>query len=137
VSQQYDITAENLRSNDFRPLHAGDDYDFQWTITWPGTEDLTGATVWFTVKKSAVESDTDAKLQLKSDNTDEIEITDAGASQLTVKFRGEAATEIKRTKDLGGEWSYDMQVVLASGKTVTVAWGTIEFLPSLTRAVTP
>lgn len=136
MSQQYDITAENLRSQDFRPLHAGDDYDFQWTITWPGLEDLTGAKVWFTVKESSVEDDAEAKLQLTSDSSDEIEITDAAASELTVKFRGDAAQEIKRTRDLEGEWQYDMQVLLSSGKVVTVVRGVIEFLSNLTRSIT-
>ncbi len=134
MSVNYDITAEQLKASSYRPLHAGDDYDHKFTVTRGGTPlDLTGSKIWLTVKENSVEPDDEAKLQLSSDDTTEIEITDANAGQFTIKFRG---TGTKNTQDLEGEWLYDMQVKLSAPAStiITLAYGRIEFLVNLTRA---
>ncbi len=133
MSTELNITAEFLRSLSFRPIHAGDDYAYKFTLTLDGDPiDLTDAKAWFTVKESTVKTDAEAKLQLTSADPDEIEITDALNGELLVKFSGEA------TGDLEGQWLYDLQIkALIDGaeKIITVAWGAIEFLPNLTRAI--
>lgn len=132
MSARHDITAENLRLLGFRELHAGDDYDHQFTAQRDGTAlDLTAAKLWFTVKDDQMDLDSQSKLQLISDDTDQIEITDAVNGAFTVKFRGTGA---KSTADLEGEWLYDIQVLLAAGTIITLSRGAIEFLPDITRA---
>ena len=131
MSSKIDITASALQNSGFRAIHAGDDYDYQITITRAGSPlPLTGSTkVWFTVKEDSVQSDSLAKLQLTSDDSSQVEITDAVAGELVVKFRSSS------TSDIEGEWLYDLQVKLDSGAVITVAYGVIEFLPNITRSV--
>jgi len=135
MSQEYNITADNLRAQNFRPIHAGDDYDHQFAVERPpGTAlDLTGAKIWLTVKADPVETDVQAKLQLDSSDNTQIEITDATAGNFTVKFRGSG---LKSTEDLEGLWRYDIQVKLGapSNTVITVAFGLIEFLENITRS---
>lgn len=136
MSVNYDIVSERLRANSYRPLHAGDDYDHKFTATRGGVAlDLTGAKIWLTIKENSVELDSEAKLQLTSDSSDEIEITNAVNGEFTVKFRG---TGSKSTEDLEGEWLYDLQVKLgAPAETlITLVYGKIEFLINLTRSTT-
>lgn len=135
MSVKHDITTDVLESEGFRVLHAGDDYDYQFTVTQGGSAlDFTGAKIWFTIKARSLEQDSQAKLQLTSDDSAEIEITDATNGVFLVKFRGEGS---KSTADLEGCWSYDMQAKLASpSQLITLARGVIEFLPNLTRSTT-
>ena len=109
-------------------------YDYSFSITRGGSVlDLSGAKIWFTVKEHALDNDTDAKLQLVSDVSSEIQITNAAGGEFTVKFRGSGASQ-KNTSDLEGEWIYDIQVLLNDGTIITAAYGTIEFLKNITRA---
>lgn len=130
MSVAHDITEEALQLAGYRTLHAGDDYDYTFTVTRGGAAlDLTGATIWLTVKERAVESDAQAKLQLSTAQATEISVTDpATGGVFVVHFQATA------TKDLEGLWLYDIQVKLASEKILTVATGKIEFLPNITRA---
>jgi len=133
---RFDITAESLASQNFRPLHAGDDYFYRFTLVDDVGDpiDLTGAKVWFTIKESSTQADAVAKLQLSSASIDEIEIAVPVDGLFYVKFKG---TGTKPTADLEGAWEYDLQVkAVISGvtKIITVIWGTIEFLPNITRA---
>lgn len=132
MSVVYHITADNLRSLGYRVLHAGDDYDHQFTVERPAGSPLvlTGATIWLTVKNSSLQDDAQALLQLSSAQVSEIEITDGTNGIFQVKFRG---TGSKSTADLEGLWKYDIQVKLASGTIITVARGDIEFLENITR----
>lgn len=131
MSQKIDITAESLISQNYRPLHAGDDYDYSFTFYRAGViEDLTSAKIWLTVKDDPNVEDANAKLQLVSSDIDEIEIDDAVNGSFIVKFRG---TGDNSTADLEGEWLYDIQVKLADGTLITAAYGAIEFLTNLTR----
>lgn len=129
MSVQYDITAEQLQSGGYRVLHAGDDYDHSFTLQQDSVAiDLTNGTVWFTVKESSVEEDTDALLAYDSGTPTDLEITDAAAGELTVHFQA------ADTANLEGQWLYDLQVKLQAGTVITMARGTIEFLENLTRS---
>lgn len=132
MSVKHEITAEALRGDGFRTLHAGDDYDYKFTINRGGSPlNLSGSSkIWFTVKEDAIQGDTDAKLQLTSDSALQIEITDPVAGEFTVKFRSST------TEDIEGEWLYDLQIKIDDGTVLTVAYGAIEFLTNITRSVT-
>lgn len=134
MSVELDLTADNLRALGYRPLVAGDDYNMKFTIQRDGTAiDLTSGKVWFTVKDDPIVPDVDAKLQMDSSVSADIEITDAANGKFTVKFQG---TGSKGTENLEGEWKYDIQVKLAAGTLITVGRGDIEFLPNMTRTTT-
>jgi hypothetical protein len=138
MSQQYDIVASDLIEKGYRPIHAGDDYEHRFTVTRSSSAlDLTGAKIWFTVKENSVESDAEAKLQLTSDDTTEIEITDVEGGIFLVKFKGSGGSQ-KDTSDLEGKWIYDIQVKLGAPDltVITIAYGQIEFLQNLTRSTT-
>lgn len=132
MSVKHDITADNLRGDGARVLHAGDSYTHTFTLKRGGVAvDLTGAKIWFTVKDSNRAEDAAARLQLDSTDASQIEITDAEAGVIEVKLVGTGA---KSTELLAGRKLYDLQVLLASGELITWAHGTIEFLPGITRA---
>lgn len=134
MSAKHDITAENLRLQNARVLHAGDDYDHQFTIERPpGTPlDLTSATIWFTIKRSARESDNLAGLQLSTSDAAEIQITDPTVGKFTIKFRGSGT---KTTENLAGIWKYDISAKLGDTTLITLATGVIEFLENITRSI--
>ena len=133
MSVKLDITEDRLSQDSYRVLHAGDDYNMSFTVERAGSAlDLTGsAVVYFTVKEDAIKSDANAKLQLSSADSAQIEITDAANGQFTVKFVGTGA---KSTENMAGLWPYDIQAKLDSGTIITVARGLIEFLEQITRA---
>jgi hypothetical protein len=134
MSVDFDITAESLVSQNYRRLHAGDDYNYRFHVTrnsLPLSLIGAGVKIWFTVKEASLKNDSEAKLQLTSASSTQIEITDAANGDFTVKFAAAS------TADLEGEWQYDLQVkalIDGSLKVMTVAKGLIEFLPNLTRA---
>ncbi len=133
MSVQQDLTAEALKGLGYRPIHAGDDYDLTITAQIDGVAiDLTGATAWFTVKEAPIDSDENAKLQLKSDNASELEFITPTSGIMKIYLREPA------TKNLEGLWPYyGVKVLTASGTNITVARGAIEFLPNTTRDITP
>jgi hypothetical protein len=136
MSVKYDMTAEALLAAGYRPIHAGDDYDHRFQLLRNGAVlplSGVGVKVWLTVKESSIKADADAKLQLSSASSTQIEITDAANGRFVVKFRAGS------TDDLEGIWEYDIQVkayVDAVLKVMTVAYGAIEFLRNITRATT-
>jgi len=134
MSAIYHMTASELRRSNFRPIHAGDDYNHRFRVKRNDIIlDLTGSTIWMTVKDSTTQTDSQAYLQLSSASSSEIEITGPTAGEFTVKFRGTGA---KTTENIEGLWDYDIQVKLSGGDILTIAAGKIEFLPNLTRATT-
>lgn len=129
MSALYDITFKRLHKDNFRPIHAGDDYDHDFVIFRAGSSlDLTGAKVWFTVKEKTTDSDSQAKLAYDSTDTTEIEITDATAGKFTIHLKSDD------TADLEGVWLYDIKTKLSTDKIIRIARGVIEFLPNITRA---
>lgn len=134
MSAKLDITEDRLTQSNYRVLHAGDDYNMSFTVERGGSPlNLTGAKIYFTVKEDSIKSDSNAKLQLSSDDSDEIEITNPTDGQFVVKFVGTGA---KSTANVVGEYPYDIQATLSSGTIITLARGVIEFLEQITRATT-
>jgi len=137
MAETYNLTQKNLKTAGFRPLHAGDDYDWRVNFTWPGSETLVGAKVWLTVKESYDDLDANAKLQLDSSDGDQIEILDS--ESILVKFRsslnGKGAGKVTDDLYRAEPYYYDIQIKFASAsKIVTVQDGEIEFAPNVTRA---
>lgn len=136
MSVKYDMTADALIAAGYRPIHAGDDYDHRFNLvrnSLPLSLAGVGVKVWLTVKEASIKSDAEAKLQLSSAASTQIEITDAANGRFVVKFRAGS------TDDLEGTWEYDIQVkAFIDGvlKVMTVAYGAIEFLRNITRATT-
>ena len=135
MSQLLNITADFLETNQKRPLHAGDDYDMQFTaenLTPAGTAiDLTGAKVWFTIKSDPLDDDASALLAVNTaDDPTKITIDTPLSGIFTMRFKA------ADTAGLEGLFPYDIQIKLASGKLFTMARGQIEFLANLTRALT-
>jgi hypothetical protein len=128
MSVRHDITPDSLTEAGARLLHAGDDYDYAFTYKKAGAvQDLTGAKLWLTAKKFSSDADAEADLQL--DSTGDIAIAgDPTTGVFTVSFKEST------TKDLEGESWYDIQVLMATGKIATIAYGKLIFLPNLTRA---
>jgi len=129
MSVVHDITPDALRQSGFRPLHAGDDYDYTVALLAADGEtpfDLAGASIWFTAKEAAILTDSEAKLQLTIGSG--ISVPTPANGQLIVEFRG------AETENLEGIWKYDLQIKDSTGKIRTVAYGVLEFLPNITRA---
>jgi hypothetical protein len=130
MSVALDLTASYLRSQNFRPLHAGDHYDMEFTAKQAGIA-LNLKRVWLTIKRTEDDPDSAALLRFlrfDSEDASEIEITDAGAGQFTAKFTP------SRTSAIPGLWPYDIQVETTDDEIITMARGHIELLGHSTRA---
>lgn len=128
MSQDLNLDKAFFASEQARRLHAGDDYDLTFTLKQSGIAlDLTGASVWFTVKDRAKDKDSNAKIQLT---------TGSGISISGDPVNGIVVVSLSSsdTASLEGLWKYDLQVKLAtpSTKTMTMLTGVIEFLPNVT-----
>lgn len=132
MSAQYDITAYGLESAGFRPIHAGDDYDHKFTVERPPGSplNLTGAKLWFTIKRDSKETDAQAQLLYSTDDIAEIEITNAVGGEFTIHLQS------SDTGSLEGTWCYDIKAKLAAGNIIRLARGTIEFLKCITHTTT-
>lgn len=130
MSVKYDITSEYLIRSNFRPIHAGDDYDHQFTVQRAGSAlDLTSATLWFTVKDDLTDNDSEALLQYDSTVPANIEITTPLNGEFTIHLNDTDTAELR------GAWNYDIKAKLGTGKILRIAYGIIEFLPNITEAV--
>lgn len=128
MSEQLDLTTDFLSHGNYRVVHAGDDYDFFFTVQQDGVAvDLAGAKIWFTIKKKSSDLDP-GLLQYSTDDIDEVEITDGVNGQFTLHLQA------ADTASLEGVWEYDIKSKLASGLIKRLARGKIEFLANLTRA---
>lgn len=85
--------------------------------------DLTGWTIWLTIKTSRGDGDNDATHQVEKTAFDD---PTSGTATITVA----AST----TADLAGTYHYDIQVEDGTGTISTEARGTIEFVDDTTRA---
>jgi hypothetical protein len=112
-----------------------DNRDLMVTVTTDDgdPEDLTDASVWFTVKQKLSDTDTDALIQKKN--------TEAGGdpTQITMTNPTGGQCEVHLvpadTEDMNpGTYHYDIQVKLASGKIYTVARDRITFKEDVTRS---
>ena len=90
MSQLLNITADFLETNQKRPLHAGDDYDMQFTAeTLAGAAiPLTGAKVWFTIKSDPLDDDASALLAVNTaDDPTKITIDTPLSGIFTMRFK--------------------------------------------------
>jgi hypothetical protein len=124
------ITAASLIAGNFRPLYAGDSYDYTFTVVdCAGTPiSLVGAKVWFTIKADIRQPDNAAHLAYVSTNVVQIELTSPETGVLVVHFQP------ADTICLDGTWEYDLKVKSAAGEVFHAARGTIEFLTSVTKS---
>jgi hypothetical protein len=135
MSALYDITVKNLEAAGHRVIHAGDDYDHEFTALRDGVPiDLSSVKLWLTIKEDSSQPDSAAKLQYDSETpggSPNIEITDAVAGEFTVHFRD------TDTKGLEGLWPYDIKIRLGAvgAAILRLARGRIEFLPNITREI--
>jgi hypothetical protein len=136
MAERIDFTHRNLTAQGERHLHAGDDYDWTLTFSWPGSETLIGAKLWLTVKNDVADDDP-GLLQLDSGDANQIQIVDA--DNMIVKFRSDLnGVENHTTDDIAaGIYPYDIQVKFAAAaKIVTLVEGDIEFGANTTKADT-
>lgn len=131
MSVKYDPTSDYLIRNNYRVIHAGDDYTLTFTVTRSGSAlDLTSAKLWFTVKQDTDDTDAEAKLQYSTDDATEMQITSPTEGKFSLYLKDEDTTA------LAGSWNYDIKCKLGSGDVIRLARGTIEFLPNITQAST-
>jgi hypothetical protein len=129
MSAQYDITSNFLIKSSYRPIHAGDDYDHSFTVERAGLPlDLTGAKVWFTVKKDVADTDDEALLQYSSDAVTELEVTAPVQGKFVIHLKAADTAEME------GIWPYDIKAKLNTTKIVRISRGVIEFLANITQA---
>jgi len=130
MSQEYNITAAALERNNFRPIHAGDDYTHTFTVERPADTplDLTGAKLWFTIKRDNTDADSEALLAYSTAEATEMAIVTPASGIFKVTFKHDD------TADLAGTWNYDIKALLATPERVRLARGIIEFLPNITQA---
>lgn len=129
MSVKYDPTSDYLIRNNYRVIHAGDDYTHTFTVTRAGLSlDLSSAKLWFTVKQDTYDADAEAKLQYSTDDASEMQITSATEGKFSLYLKAED------TSGMAGSWNYDIKCKLGSGDLIRLARGIIEFLPNITQA---
>lgn len=108
---------------DLSDVTQGDDvsYDLAFTDDSGNAIDITGWTVWLTVKDSLGQSDVDAPIQKEITSHD-----DPNNGETSFSF---SASE---TKPLSGTKYYDLQVQQGTGSIRTVVTGTVYFAPEVT-----
>lgn len=124
------ITSATLAAASKRLLYAGDDYDYTFILTYGGSPiNLTGSTVWFSVKGDKDDADTDALLRYISTDPTRLQITDAAAGTFVLHFKA------ADTLSLDGTWPYDVKFQDAAGDVTHAVEGDIEFLSPVTRGL--
>jgi hypothetical protein len=128
MAEILDITTSYLLHANYRPVIAGDDYTINFTAYQDSVAiDLTGAKIWFTIKKSSAILDP-GSLQYSTDDTDQIEVTSPTEGKFSI-YLGAADTA-----PLAGTWEYDIKVKLNTTEIKRLAIGKIEFMESITTA---
>ena len=116
-----------------------------FTLDVSGLSNLTTRTnIWFTVKNDKEDADTSAEIQIDEDNgllyinsaaptaaaNGSITVTDAANGNLTVALEAVESAKLS----LSGRFSYDVQVLYASGDVVTETRGDADIIGDVTRA---
>lgn len=122
---RYDLTADALEIRSQRPLYAGDDYSFNFTLLQAdgsgNAEDISGATIRFTAKYRPADTDGQAIVQK--------------VATIPVGTDGKFSIAIDKA-DVPGPHTqrglYDIQLTTAGGATRTILSGDIEFLAQMT-----
>ena len=97
-------------------------------------QDVTGFTVWFTLKRTTVDPDSQAVAQLDNVNIGGVTISNYAQGQGTVVVGPQATTNFP---DGRVHLVYDIQVKDLGGNITTVESGTYCIGPDVTRAITP
>lgn len=104
-------------------LYRGDTYSWEFAFTSAGVEeDITGWTLYFTVKRDIDDDDTDAIIQkIITSHTDPTH----GITQLSLSHVETAAMPV-------GYWVYDIQIKTATDEVYTIYKGGFKVLQDVT-----
>jgi hypothetical protein len=112
-------------------IFQGTTRDYTITVTLDGVnEDLTGGTLWFTVKSNYSDADNAAQLQLTSADSAEIEILNQ------VNYKGKAIIKITATQSeaiSAGSYLFDVQYADSNGRVSTLINGDFVVKNNVTR----
>lgn len=124
VQGPYELTEASMRLRGQRPLHSGDDYQFDFVYKDSAgiAIDITGATITFTAKYAPSDADVAAIVQVAG------AIDDAPNGAFSVVL---AESDVVGPAHIRG--IYDLQITIGS-TTETIISGNIEFLPNLTQS---
>lgn len=110
--------------------HLGDTVLFDLAITRDGLPvDLTGATLWFTAKRSPADVDADAVFQKSTGSGISVSDAAGGLARVTV-----APTDTSTLSNTDQTLECDVQLKEADGTVTTVARGQLILIPQITRA---
>lgn len=111
-------------NRDLSDLVQGDDrnYNLNFTDSQDNAQNITGWTVFFTLKRDPSIDDTDAAIS-KTITTH----NDAANGETSFKITNDDS------KDLKGSYYYDIQVKKDSGDIQTIVWGNINILEEYTE----
>ena len=117
--------------------YRGDNRTLALTVTDAnGVVDLGGASIWFTVKRSANDLDADAIISKASGSVpgggnEQIDITSPATGEAEIYILPEDTAGLQvPTYD----WVYDVQVKTSEDKVYTVKQGTFRLLPEITHS---
>lgn len=113
---------------DDRTLEVSANYEHDGSVV-----DLTGAKIWFTVKDRTSDEDSEAHIMKRNTaaggSDSEILVTNPTGGALEVYLVPADSTDMNP-----GTYQYDVQVILANGKTYTIVRSQITFKEDVTRA---
>jgi hypothetical protein len=110
-------------------MRRGDTVKLNITVTRGGSAvDLTGASIWFTVKNAVTDADPGVFQKTVGSG---IVVTNAAAGQAQITIANADTSAIVGSRTL----LYDIQVKEAGGDITTVANGTITVSPDVTLAI--
>jgi len=121
---EYSLTADALALRGMRPIHAGDDYTFLFTLqdALGVAVDITGAVIKFTAKYTPSDTDGEAIVTKTATLvTPASGIFSVAIADTDLTFYGSA------------QGVYDIQMTSATGVVTTLVYGPIEFLPNIAR----
>ncbi len=111
-----------------KDFYRGDTLRYKLTFKNADTKepiDLTGASVWFTLKENVNDPDSEAAIQVHTEN--HLDPTN-GKTEIVVPASETNNLEIKT-------YFYDFQLVDAQGNVSTVMSGKVKVLPDITRSI--
>jgi len=119
----YDLTVDAMDLRDQRPLHAGDDYAFEFTYVDESENaiDISGADIRMTIKFDVGDNDGSSILQKTAT------ITSAPDGQFKIEIARDDVPGPQRILAY-----YDIQMTISS-KNERILHGDIEFLPNITQ----
>jgi hypothetical protein len=104
-------------------LYRGDDYSWEFRFTSAGTvQDITGWTIYFTVKRYITDADEDAIIQkIITTHTDPTN----GISQVSLSHSETILFPV-------GSWLYDVQIKTVAGEIYTLFKGSFKVIQDVT-----